>query len=519
MSLARNVMLNWTGMVLTIGVTFFVTPIVVRSLQQESYGVWSFLNSLLVYSDLLYLGLGPALVRAVATDHAQGRHADLNRTASVVLSMYVLAGGLCAAAFTVLSPFIPHFFAQPLATGTAETAASHACMLLGLQLLASFTGSAFSGVLTGLERADLIGFIRIFIVTGRTIAIVMLLGHAEPLVVLAGITATGAVLEACCLAWVASLVQPELSVRVVVPSHAELARLYGFGLQSFFIVFALTLIGYTDTTVIGVMIGATSVALYALPLQLAEYIRVVAAGVGGVWYPRLSVMAHRGDLQGLRDAYATVTRVTMFLASFVTANLILLGVPFLTLWIGPDFSHGTHWIVVCLSLATLIHIFAITGPIGFFQAMKALRFPALALFAEAVANLALSLFLAPRFGILGVALGTLIPAVIMGAFVLPRYLWLKLELRTEEAVRALVPSCAVLAVTTASLWGLGHAIGNGSYVHLAAKTCLTVPGMALVFFALFPAADRAWVVRQVRRPFSAGSKRAPIVEVRVGQPS
>ena len=50
---------------------FVVTPIVVRSLGIERYGIWSFLNGLLAYSELLYFGLGSALVKYAAQYRAR----------------------------------------------------------------------------------------------------------------------------------------------------------------------------------------------------------------------------------------------------------------------------------------------------------------------------------------------------------------------------------------------------------------------------------------------------------------
>ena len=498
-SLTRNVLMNWTGMVLTIAATFFVTPIVVGQLQKESYGIWSFLNSLLVYSDLLYLGLGPALVKAVATNNARGQFEVLNRTASAVLSIYLVIGLVCVLTFGALSPYVPRFFAQPLSTVEVQRAASYACLLLGFQLCASFTGSAFAGVLHGLDRSDLIGSVRAFILIARTVAIVALIDSPRALVVLAAITCSGAVIEMILLAVMAALLEPRLSMRLVVPTRPELRHLYGFGVQSFFLIFALTLISYTDTTVIGVMIGAAGVAVYTLPLQLVEYVRVTAATVGGVWYPRLSVMAHRKDHEALRGAYLSVTRVTMFLASFTSANILLLGVPFLRLWVGPEFSDDAQWIIVCLALATWIHIFAITMPVGFFQAMETLRFPAIALLLEALANLVLSVFLAPRLGLVGVALGTLIPAVIVGTVVLPPYLWRNIGMPARTAARALAPAVVLLVVTTATLLALSTTLATSSYAWLVVHTLATTPGLALVFVLMFPPEDRDWLAGQFRR--------------------
>jgi O-antigen/teichoic acid export membrane protein len=517
-SLSRNVLANWAAMGFSIVATFFITPIVVGALQKELYGVWSFLNGLLVYSDLLYLGLGAALIRSVAAHRAYDHQAGVNRVASAVLSIYLVAGLLCFSAFGFLSPFVPRFFAHPLVSADAESAASYACMLLGVQLLASFAGSAFSGVLYGLDRLDLVGFIRILTLVGRTIAIVALIDGPSPLVVLATVMAVGAIFETAGLACLAFLVERRLAIALVVPTREELRALYGFGLQSFVVIFAMTLISYTDTTVIGVVIGAASVALYSLPLQLVEYIRIAAGGVSGVWFPRLTVMSERGDVEGLRTAYLTITRVTMFLATFFAANILFLGAPFLSLWVGPEFGRNIQWIIACLSSATLLHIFAITGPMGFYQAMGTLRVPAVVLLLEALANLVLSLVLASRLGILGVAVGTLVPAIVVGCLVLPPYLWKNLGLRSGEVYRTLAPSLALLVVTSAVLWGLQFIIGSNSYVLLVAKTLLTVPPMALVFFALFPRDDRVWFMREVRRMTDIRSRFAAVLAARAERP-
>lgn len=497
-SLARNVLANWMAMGVTIAATFFVTPTVVRILESERYGVWSFLNGLLAYSDLLYMGLGAALIKYVASHHAAGDQGALNRVASAVFSIYSVIGILCFLAFAALSPFVPRFFARPLLTPDAEVAATLACVLLGVQLLVGFIGSAFAGVLYGLDRADLAGFLRVVTLTVRTVVIIALLDSPRPLVTLAVITASAAAVETLGLACLVFLLNRNLAVRLVVPHRSELKVLYGFGVQSFIVIFSMTLINYTDTTVIGITIGAASVALYSLPLQLVEYIRVAISGVSGVLLPRLTVLAGKGDRDGLRAFYLTIVRVTMFLAAWLTANMVFLGGPFLTLWVGPEFGEQAQWIIACLSLAMMLHIFAITVPLGFYQAMGTLRVPAAVLLAEAAANLALSLYLAPRLGILGVALGTLIPATVVGCLVLPPYLMKLLDLRLAQMVEAVRPAGVLLAGVSATLWSVGLVLSDASYLHVAAKAALTVPLAGLVLVQLFPPEDREWVGRKFR---------------------
>jgi O-antigen/teichoic acid export membrane protein len=511
-SLTRNVLLNWASMGLSILATFFVTPVVVRGLHQELYGAWSFLNGLLVYTDVLYLGLGASLIKAVATHKSNADHAAMNRVTSAVFSIYTLLGTICLLALASASPAIPHAFARPLSSPQAEWAVSFACVMLGVQLFASFAGSAFSGVLFGLDRVDLAGFVRVATVVVRSIAIVGFVGGPNPLVSLATVTASASLFEAAAMAVLALVLEPGFSVRPVVPTREELRALYGFGLQAFTLILALALINYTDTTVIGVVIGASSVAVYALPLQLVEYIRTAASGVSGVWFPRLTVMAGRQDLAGLRAAYVTVSRLTTFIAAFLAANVIALGPAFLGIWVGPEFAH-VQWIVACLATATLLHIFAVTAPMAFYYALDTLKIPALVLLAEAGANLALSVALAPRLGVLGVAIGTLVPAALVGGILLPSQLRKTLGLSVADLLRPLAPAVVVFAGTAGLLAVLGLAIADRSYVHLAAKAALASPVLVVVFILMFPNNERNDVVRRIPGQAALRTRLASVARV------
>jgi len=498
-SLVPNVIGSWATIALSVVVTLVITPFVIRHLQHELYGVWSFLNGLMVYSDLLYAGLGAALIRHVAASAAREDHASLNRVSSVVLSIYGAIGLLCLLVFALLGPLVPHLFAQPL-PADAQRATTLACVLLGVQLLGSFVGSAFTGVLFGLDRNDLISLMRVGMMITRAAAILLLLPSSpSPLIGLAAITATFAVAEAAGYACLAFRIDRRLLLRPALPTRAELKDLYSFGLQSFFVLMALTLIAYTDTTVIGVMLGASFVAWYALPLQLLEYVRIAATATCGVLLPRLTVLAENGDTAGLQEAYARAMRITMAFASFCLANVLFLGAPFLSIWVGAEFGQQARPIIGLLAAATWVHILAVTVPMAFCQARKTLAVPARMLMIEAVANLVLSVALAPWLGIAGVAVGTLVPAVFVGGVVLPRHLYRDLGLDWRAPARALVPSAIMLALVSLTLWILGHLVADTSYVVLAFKASTTAVPAVVIVMAFFPDAERQWIIESSTR--------------------
>ena len=505
-SLARNVLSNWLSIPMSLAYGLIITPIIVRALDTELYGVWSFLNGLLMYSDLLYVGLGSALIKYVAQYRANGDQPAINRLVSVVTGIYGVLGLVCFAAMLAISTVIPYAFAEPLSPEVAR-AASATCVLLGAQLFFVFLGSAFSGLICGHDRYDLANAISIATVSLRFVAVPLILASGEdPLFRLALLTASAAALHTSMLAAVAYRVVPQLSVRLVRWRRAELAMLYGFGLPSFFILFAVRLVSFSDTTIIGIMLGASSVALYALPLQLMEYSRATVSGFTSVLLPRLTAMTTRGNLAAVRDAYLSATRIAAFLTAWLAAGLVTIGPAFLNRWVGDAFGAPAQWILIFLAIAAFGQVLTIHAPLGFYQAMHLVAFPAKVLMLEALINLGLSIWLAPRLGLAGVALATALPAVFVSGMILPSYMCRHLGVPIRTFIAASIfPGALMFIANSTVLYLSGLVIASETYPGIIARAMISIPVAVLVFLATFPAHER----RLIRDLFAVLGRTAP----------
>lgn len=490
-SLARNVLSNWIGIPITVAYGLIITPIIVRALDTELYGVWSFLNGLLVYSDLLYVGLGSALIKYVAQHRANDDQAGMNRLFSVVVGIYGVIGIICCVVMIALSAVVPYLFAQPL-SGEAARAASATCVLLGVQLFFVFIGSAFSGLISGYDRFDLANFAAIAATLMRFVLTPLVLQTGDdPLLRLAALTSSIAAIYAVLMAVIAYRLVPHLSVRLVRWRIDELRMLYGFGLPSFFILFAARLISFSDTTIIGIMLGASAVAIYTLPVQLMEYARTPVAGFTRVFLPRLTTLTTHGDLAALREAFLSATRIATFLQAWLAAIVLAVGPSFLNRWVGETFGAPAQWVLVFLALAAMFQVLSMHAPISFYQAMHLVAFPAKVLMLEALLNLGLSIWLAPRLGLPGVALATALPALFVGGIVLPPYLCrhLALPLRTF-LVASVLPGGVMFVTTSVVLYLSGLVITADSYPAIALRVALSVPVALLLFLLTFPADER-----------------------------
>jgi O-antigen/teichoic acid export membrane protein len=490
-SLARNVLSNWLRIPIGLAYGLIITPIIVRALDTELYGVWSFLNGLLVYSDLLYVGLGSALIKYVAQYRANDDQAGINRLVSVVTGIYGVMGILCFAVMAGMSAVVPYAFAEPLSADAAR-AASATCVLLGAQLFFVFVGSAFSGLICGHNRYDLVNAVGIATVSMRFMAIPLILasGH-DPLFRLALLTSASAAIHTLMLAAIAFRMVPRLSVRPVRWRLDELRMLYGFGVPSFFILFAVRLVSFSDTTIIGIMLGASSVAIYALPLQLMEFARATVGGFTNVLLPRLTELTTRGDLAAVREAYLSATRIACFLTAWLAATLMTIGPTFLNRWVGDTFGAPAQWVLIFLAVAAFGQVLTTHAPLGFYQAMHLVAFPAKVLMLEALVNLGMSIWLAPRLGIMGVALATALPALFISAVVLPPFLCRQLGVPIRTfIVASVLPGGLMFVANTIVLYASGLVITAESYPAIVLRAVISLPVALLMFLATFPAAER-----------------------------
>jgi O-antigen/teichoic acid export membrane protein len=247
-------------------------------------------------------------------------------------------------------------------------------------------------------------------------------------------------------------------------------------------------------------------------LQIIEYASVLVSGFTGVLFARTTVLYAKGDLAGLRRAYLVSLKVASSIVTFVLANILWLGVPFLSLWVGPEFGRPVRWVVVWLSLATFLHVFTTLAALPFYHSMQMLGRPVRVLTMEAILNLALSITLARRLGITGVALATFIPAVVSFAL-LPRMLARALSVGATTWLRAaMVPALALAIGISASQWLLSFVIDTSSFGALFVRAVGTLPVGIAVVHAIATSEERTEVYRRLRRiirPWASDGTSAP----------
>jgi O-antigen/teichoic acid export membrane protein len=151
----------------------------------------------------------------------------------------------------------------------------------------------------------------------------------------------------------------------------------------------------------------SAIAPYAIARRLSELAQILTDQLMKVLLPLASQLHAENDHARLRSLYITSTRLTIALFLPVGGALIVLGPPILAAWVGSAYAEYAH-LVTILTLASLINI-SMWPAASILQSMSRHRPLAAMSLGNGLANLVLSVALVHRFGLTGVALGTLIP--------------------------------------------------------------------------------------------------------------
>lgn len=479
-SLKINAISNWTSLIVQVMVGFFLTPFIINQLGKSGYGLWVLVGSFIGYYGLLNLGVSSAITRYIARFSARNNTKKLNETANTALLMFCITGLIAVLiSFAIAGPLAVFFNITPEHIGEFKRIVA----VLGIATGLSFPGGVFSAMITARERYVAVNIVNIAATLLRTALTVVILQAGHGLAGIAYPTLAATVASVIAMFFIVRSVVPEFCIRFDCARMSNLKMLLVYGGNTTIITVADILRLKIDSIVIGRMIGMAEVGIYGIAaILIGHMFSVVTAGMG-VLTPRFAALDSEDKQEELKNTLLRALSISSCIACCLALLLILFGRPFVFLWVGKDFDNA----VPVLTVLAISYAFALsqTPGISLMYAMNKHRYYAVVTTLEAIANVFLSILLSRHYGIIGVALGTAIPMLVVKLVVQPIYVSRLVGLRLSQYGRAIAP-----AIIVATLFFVGHrflislceadAIGATSYFVLGVSGAT----VAVVYLAL-----------------------------------
>jgi O-antigen/teichoic acid export membrane protein len=439
---ARNAVSNYAFTGVLVVVALVTTPILTHHLGAQGYGIWIFVGSVITYAQLLDLGLGGAVVSAVARLSAEGDDDGLERTLNS--SFFVLAGlGVVALVVCgVAARFLPaavHLH-RPLAGTTRDL-----LLVLGVDVAVSIPMDTFGCGLVALQRYDLLNSTLIGVTVTQAVAWTIVLISGGGLLLLGVVTVVISLVGQGVRYVLLRRLLPTLSLsavrvdRALVRSLASPAGWYALGdsLDNFRDEASVLLLGMVQ--------NVTSAGVFAVGEKLATLGTQMGLPVTDPFFPHAAALVGQGDRAKLGEAARTGSRVSAGVTIPCCLVVAVLARPALVAWVGSVFVRAAP-AVVLLAIAFGLQSFG-AAPRKLLSGSGGQRLVATLGLARVGVQIVLTAVLGIAFGVTGVAWAILVSVVVVEmAVALPmvcRRLGTPVGQVVWPVVRAHLPALAV----------------------------------------------------------------------------
>jgi O-antigen/teichoic acid export membrane protein len=392
-----------------------VTPILVLGLGDRAFGFWSLAVAIVGYLSLLDLGLSAAVTRFVSRASAREDAGELERAAGTALGLFLGAAGAIAAALALGVALTPRFVPDPAEALMFQKTLA----VMGAAAVLALPAKVHAGLLMADVKYDSVAGIAILKAAIFAGGIWLCVHEGLGLAAAAAVSAAATVFQAAALYAACRRRFPDLRIRLAAFDPASARELLAYGLKSLLCQIGELLSLRLDAVVIGSFLSVGLIAQYSIGVRIVETLCRLVFGAFGMMAPVFSRYEGRGDDAAIRRGLLVVTKLCAILSTLACVSAIFYAEPFVTRWLGTRFVPAAR-VAAILCLASTISLPHSPGIQLLYGVSKHKAYAALSM-GEGVLNLGLSIFLLRRYGIYGVALGTLLAAALVRLTLQPLY--------------------------------------------------------------------------------------------------
>ncbi len=442
-----GIVLQYMQMGISILVSLLYTPVMLRMLGQNEYGIYSVSSSIISYLSLLSLGLGSSYIRFYSMYKNQDNGEKVKSLNGMYFSVFVVIGLIALGAGLAMS-FNAGAFYNDSYTVDEIGIAKVLMIFLSINLAISFPSSVFVSYISSQER-----FIWQKIVN---MASTVVSPCANIILLYCGFGSIGMVVTSTCVSILVSVANVwfcfrKLNMKMSFRSFDW--RLFkNIFVFSFFIALhqVIDQVNWqTDKIILGKLATGSAVAVYSVAASINNMYLQFSIAISSVYAPKVNaVVAENGPNcnDELVDLMIKVGRLQFFVINLILTGFIFFGQYFISRWAGEGYENSYIIALLLIVPATLTLTENLALEIR--RAKNMHKVPTFVMLGASVLNVAISIWFAYLWGEVGVAIGTTISLVLNFFFVNIYYaLRIKLNMvRFFKKVYIALPSLAVPCV-------------------------------------------------------------------------
>lgn len=423
---AANIITNAAGYLAPLLVNFITTPILLRFVGEDGYGLQNLALVISGYLAVMDLGMDIPITKFLAGDHAQGDYRSANRLLNTTLILYLLIGlGGFFLVFLGSDLLVNTVFDVP---GKQISAALIIFQLAGAGFALNLLGSWGRAALCGMQRFDIASAIRVSTLVGASVAgiIALYMGYGLTGFVLVRVVSYG--VSTIALFYYTYHLIPYFRINMKIDLET-LRRVKSYVGVGFLLRAAAFITTGLDRALMGMWVSVSVVAVYAIQWSIITPSGGLLNSISAVFFPMVSELHATGRLEELKDIFRKLSRFSAAWALLIFSMLFIYGDVFLRLWVGGSIAEKSRYILPLCILSSMVG-FLTQGLVNeVLVGMGKLRTFSVYIIARAAVLAVGFLIFIPWFGLIGAGLAFPLASLVdvcMFVFALKRYLGIQL---------------------------------------------------------------------------------------------
>lgn len=411
----RNVFSSWAYYFVQLAVSFFLMPFMVHRMGAEMYGLWILVFSFMACSIFFELGIRGSIVKYVSEFEAKKDFEGMNEIVNTSWFIHSVMAIFVTLFFILFANFFSHFFkVNPLLANDFKIC----LIIMGLSTGAILFFNVFAGILEGLKRTDIISTIEIifFIIQSLLIALSVFKGYG--VVPLAFIIFSVTVFKQLTRLIACFKIHTRLKPKIFFFDKNKLRLIFNYSIFLFILQGMFSFLSTLPNIILGIFLGPVAVTFYSIAAGLIGYFQTILFATSGVLVPFVSSFGALNDKYSIRKSFILGSRYSYSIVLYFVLVLVVMGSPFLKLWMGDDFAYKSYNLL-------LVMIFPLIFSPSFFtthallRGLGRLKEITILTILQVLLSVILSMIFIKYMNIMGVALGFSIASVINYGLILP----------------------------------------------------------------------------------------------------
>ena len=399
--LKQSVIVAYASIIFSILAGLFYTPWMISQIGRDDFGLYSLVSVFISYF-LIDFGIGQVISTYVAKNRASKDFDSLRRIVGVCYKFFFLLTILISLTLFAIYFFIDDIFASLSPDQGHKFKVIY--IIAGFFSVVCFPLMPLNGIITAFEKfvvLKVLDFVQKLLSVSLIIICLLNGWGLYALVAVNGLVGFGIGLY--------KLAYTKRNLHISLEAHAKLDKslvreLMSFSGWVFIMGLAQRFIIGSGPTILGMVSGASAIAVFSIAMTLEGYIWMFSNAVNGLFIPKVAQYIEDGATpRQLTDRMITVGRLQLLIIGTIVGGLIALGASFINLWVGPQFrlSYITALLLISPQLILVTQEIANT----LLWVKNLVKYRCISYLTGTVLNVGLGLLLSKFFGVVGCGIG------------------------------------------------------------------------------------------------------------------